>query len=72
MSTDYGEPLCQSLMGNSLDKFIEQQVLEALKPSALEISLKVAEDIEKERKSLLAYWNKKLERARYEAERNRH
>lgn len=69
MSSDYGESLCQSLVGDSLDKLISQQVLEALQPSALEISLQVAEDLEKERKNLLNYWEKQLERARYEAER---
>jgi DNA invertase Pin-like site-specific DNA recombinase len=69
MSVDYGEPLCQSLMGKPLDKLIMQQVLEALKPSALEISMQVAEDIEKERKNLLTQWNKQLERAQYESER---
>jgi DNA invertase Pin-like site-specific DNA recombinase len=69
MSADYGEPVCQSLIGNPLDKLIMQQVLEALKPSALEISLQVAENVEKERNNLLTHWNKQLERAQYESER---
>lgn len=69
MSADYGDPLCQSLMGNPLDKLIMQQVLEALKPSSLEISMRVAEDLERERNNLLTNWNKQLERARYESER---
>lgn len=69
MAADYGESLCQSLVGDPLDKLISQQVLESLQPSALEISLQVAEDLEKERKNLLSHWEKQLERARYEAER---
>lgn len=69
MAVDYGESLCQSLVGGPLDMFVMQQVLEALKPSALEVSLQVAEDIEKERKNLATNWEKQLERARYEAER---
>jgi DNA invertase Pin-like site-specific DNA recombinase len=69
MAVDYGESLCQSLVGNPLDNLISQQVLEALKPSALDVSLQVAEDLERERKNLLAHWEKQLERARYEAER---
>jgi Recombinase zinc beta ribbon domain len=69
MAVDYGESLCQSLVGNPLDNLISQQVFEALKPSALDVSLQVAEDLERERKNLLAHWEKQLERARYEAER---
>jgi DNA invertase Pin-like site-specific DNA recombinase len=69
MSVDYHDPVCQSLVGNPLDQLIEEQVFEALKPSALEISLKVAEDIERERKNLMSHWDKQLERARYEVER---
>jgi DNA invertase Pin-like site-specific DNA recombinase len=69
MSVDYGDPVCQSLVGNQLDELIQQQILEALKPSALEVSLQVAENIEKERKNLLSHWEKQLERARYEVER---
>jgi DNA invertase Pin-like site-specific DNA recombinase len=70
MSVDYHDPVCQSLVGNPLDQLIEEQILDALKPSALEISLKVAEDIERERKNLLGHWDKQLERARYEVERS--
>jgi len=70
MSVDYHDPVCQSLVGNPLDLLIEEQVLAALKPSALEISLKVSEDIEQERKNLLGHWDKQLERARYEVERS--
>jgi DNA invertase Pin-like site-specific DNA recombinase len=69
MASDYAEPLCQSLVGDPLDALIANQVLEALKPEALEISLQVAEDIERERKDLLAHWDKQLERAHYEVER---
>lgn len=69
MAVDYGESLCQSLVGDPLDKLISQQVLEALKPSALDVSLQVAEDLEQERKNLLNHWEKQLERARYESER---
>ncbi len=69
MLSDYAEPLCQSLVGNHLDEVIVQQLLEAIQPSALEISLSAAEDLEKERQSLLSHWHQQLERARYEVER---
>ena len=68
-ASNYGEPPCQSLLGNILDEVIIQQALEALKPSALEVSLQIAEQVEQERKNLQEYWKKQLERARYEVER---
>lgn len=69
MMSNYGESLCQSLVGTVLDDLVVQQVLSALEPSALEVSLKVAEDIEQERKNLIQHWDKQLERAKYEVER---
>lgn len=69
MQVDYGGDFCQTLAGKPLDELTKQLVLESLKPAALEISLKVAEDIETERRQLQAHWKKKLERARYKVER---
>lgn len=69
MLADYAEPICQSLLGNPLDDLITYHLLEAIKPSALEVSLQVAADIEKERKGLTTHWEKQLERAHYEVER---
>jgi len=69
MASDYGEPVCQSLLGHPLDDVLSQHLLEAMKPSSLEISLQVAADIEKERKGLMSHWEKQLERAHYEVER---
>jgi DNA invertase Pin-like site-specific DNA recombinase len=66
---DYGEPLCQSLAGKPLDELTTKMVFEALEPAALEISLKVAEDLETERRQIKSHWEKKLERARYAVER---
>lgn len=69
MAIDYGEPYCQSLVGEVLDEFVSRLVLEALEPAALEISLKVAEDVEAERQQLYSHWQQRLERARYQVER---
>jgi DNA invertase Pin-like site-specific DNA recombinase len=69
LSAAYAEPSCQSLKGSLLDNVIVEKVLEAIKPSALEVSLKLAEDVEKERKDLLMHWQRNLERAKYEVER---
>ena len=62
-SIDYGGDLCQSLIGKSLDKIIEKSILETMQPSALEISLKAAEDLEQNRKQNLNHWQQRLERA---------
>lgn len=70
-TTDYGEPLCQSLAGGVLDDKITALVLRALEPSALEVSLQVAEDVEAERMRLEETWQKRLERAQYEVDRAR-
>jgi hypothetical protein len=69
MAVDYAAPYCQSLVGTPLDELITREVFEALTPAALEISLKVAEDLEHERAQHLALWEQRLERARYEVER---
>ena len=67
--TEFGEPLCQSLAGSPLDLLVSQQVLNALQPASLELSLEAAEHIELQRQELDGLWQKRLERARYDAER---
>lgn len=71
MAIDYGQPRCQSLRGDGLDRLVSDLVLRALEPSALEVSLRAAEDIEWERTQLSELWKKRLERAKYESERAR-
>ena len=69
MAVDYGEPRCQSLSGRVLDDFVAQQVLRALQPAALEISLQAAQAIEAERQQQHRHWQQRLERAHYDVER---
>lgn len=69
MSVDYGEKTCQSLIGNPLDRLIEEKLLAAIQPSALEVSLQTAENFEQERQDKLKHWQQKLERSQYETER---
>jgi DNA invertase Pin-like site-specific DNA recombinase len=71
MAVDYGGEICQSLVGRPLDALVGELVLAALKPSALEVSLRLAEDIEAERAALKQQWSQRLERARHAAERAR-
>jgi len=67
--THYGEPLCQHVPGPRLDAFASHQVLAALKPATLELSLTAAQHVEQERAELDRLWQQRRERAAYEAER---
>jgi hypothetical protein len=66
---DYGEKPCQSLSGKFLNPFLGEQVLKALEPASLELSLRAAERLEQERQQLARLFEQKLERAHYETER---
>jgi DNA invertase Pin-like site-specific DNA recombinase len=68
---EYAEPLCQGLAGRVLDDLVAAQVLAALEPAALELSLAAADDVQQERARLHQNWQQQVERARYEAERAR-
>ncbi len=65
----YGEPKCQHLAGPCLDAFVSQQVLTALEPAALELSLTATGRLEHERAELDRLWQQRRERAAYEVER---
>jgi DNA invertase Pin-like site-specific DNA recombinase len=66
---NYGGPLCQHVPGPCLDTFVSEQVLVALEPAALELSLAAAEQVEQERAVVLQHWQQRRERAAYEADR---
>jgi hypothetical protein len=66
---DYAEPVCQGLAGRALDDLVAAQVLAALEPAALELSLAAIADIERDRERLHRHWRQRLERARYEVGR---
>jgi recombinase-like zinc beta ribbon protein len=67
--THYGEPRCQHLAGPCLDTFVSQQILAALEPAALELSLTATERLEQERAELDRLWQQRRERAAYDVER---
>ena len=62
------EPRCYGLAGTVLDNLVAQQVLRALEPAAVELSLKAHADIEQERQRLNKHWQQRLQRVRYEVE----
>jgi DNA invertase Pin-like site-specific DNA recombinase len=62
---------CQSIAGLALDIYITGQVLSAVAPAALEVSLRAADQAEAERADLDKLWRQRIERAGYAAERAR-
>jgi hypothetical protein len=61
-------PRCYGLSAEEVDALVSTQVLRALEPAALEVSLKACEEIEQERERLDAHWQQQLKRARYDIE----
>jgi DNA invertase Pin-like site-specific DNA recombinase len=61
------ERTCYGLAAAALDCLVAEQVLRALEPAALELSVRACEDIERERQRLSRHWEQLLERARYES-----
>jgi DNA invertase Pin-like site-specific DNA recombinase len=68
---EHAEPMCQGLTGGVLDDLVAAEVLMALEPAALELSLVAADDLERERARLHRDWRQRVERGRYEADRAR-
>jgi DNA invertase Pin-like site-specific DNA recombinase len=65
----WAEKRCCSVKGRSVDDHIAELVLRALAPAALDVSLRVAEDIETERRRMEQSWRQRLEQAQYEVDR---
>jgi hypothetical protein len=66
---DYAEPVCQGLAGEKLDELIARQVLVAVQPASLDLSMAAADDIEQQRQQQHDSWRQQLERARYQVDR---
>jgi DNA invertase Pin-like site-specific DNA recombinase len=62
------EPRCYGLSAQVIDELVSQQVLSALQPAALELSLQAQADVERERQRLDKHWQQRRNRARYEVE----
>jgi hypothetical protein len=70
--TDYGAgQRCQALAGACVDTLVTQQVLAALTPAGVEVSLRAAEQVHAERAELDKLWAQRLERAQLDADRAR-
>jgi hypothetical protein len=60
---------CRGLASTAVDDLVTRQVLKALEPAAVELSLKAIENVQQERQRLHRNWEQRLERASYEAQR---
>jgi DNA invertase Pin-like site-specific DNA recombinase len=67
----WGEPQCQALGADQLERLVVSQVLLALEPASLELGLAAADQVEAERKRIEQHHQQDVERASYEAERAR-
>ncbi len=65
---EYGDPTCQTFTMPPIDAAITRVFLKAVQPAQLEVALAALEEVEVQRKSLVAQWEQRLERACYEAE----
>jgi hypothetical protein len=63
-----GAPCC-GLGAAAVDELVGQQVLHALEPAALELSLQAQQQVHEERERLHRHWQQRLERATQEARR---
>lgn len=62
------EESCYGLASKPIDALVAQQVLAALEPAALELSVKAQADVERERQRLEKHWQQRRQRARYDVE----
>jgi DNA invertase Pin-like site-specific DNA recombinase len=60
---------CGRITAQTLDALVVRELLHALEPAALELSLRAIENVEQERKRLHDQWRQKLERVQYEVSR---
>jgi DNA invertase Pin-like site-specific DNA recombinase len=61
-------PRCPGLAARAVDDLIAQQVLRALEPAAVELSMQVHTDVEQERKRLDKHWQQRRQRVRYDVQ----
>jgi DNA invertase Pin-like site-specific DNA recombinase len=65
----YGEPICQSLTIEHVDRAITAAFLAVVGPAHVEAALAMAAELERDRTVVERQWQLRLERARYEAAR---
>lgn len=63
------EAMCHGVQSKFIDELVAQQMLVALEPASLELSLQVVADVERERERQSKSFKQRLERARYQSQR---
>ncbi len=63
------QQVCHGLQATPIDELVTEQVLQAVEPAALQLSLKALAEVRQERDRLHRHWQQRLERARYESQR---
>ena len=67
--TDYAGPSCFSCTGMAVDRWVVTQLLDALTPASVALSLEAQSTLNRDREALDRHWHARLERAQYEAAR---
>lgn len=67
----YGASACQHLAAREVDHEVARLAMQALAPAALEVSLRVAADLQQQLDQAQSLWQQRLERAQYEVDRAR-
>ena len=66
--TSTGEQLnCQSVAASGVDAFVEQRLLEAIRPAGIEAALAAIGELERRAEDLRRQWRHRIEQAEYEA-----
>jgi hypothetical protein len=58
---------CCSIPAEGVDRWVEQQLLEAMRPTGIEAALGAVEELEKRSSALRQEWENRIEQAEYEA-----
>jgi DNA invertase Pin-like site-specific DNA recombinase len=66
---DYAGPTCQTMAGRVLDDLVSRQVLQAMEPTALDVSLQAIAGLQQERERLERDWQRRRKQAHDEVER---
>jgi len=67
-----GEPICQSVRGNAIDRFIGELLIEAITPMALDVTLSVQREVQSRLDEIDRLRHKQVERARYDVDIAQH
>lgn len=69
---DFGDPMCQSIVGTQIDAAVGKLLVEAVTPMALELALAVQQEIQSRIDEADRLRHRQVERAQYEADHARH